>query len=198
VLLRDFFHSFAISSLLFFESLFAIDTAEALASWTIKDGGCRGRNGKNRRLEGKGRVKIMGVVLSLYRQQLHPFHFPHSWEVSGPSGGCGVLVFNNYRQLMWWFSCTIDVFLFLNHTKSGCTVTRRTFSRSRLTIRQDASSHHALMWQDALSKRTSRIGGGLCMTFLGTAPTTEHYKLGDWSTSLPVWIPGDCTDHRAL
>jgi len=32
------------------------------------------------------------------------------------------------------------------------------------------------------------------MTFLGTAPTTEHYKLGDWSTSLPVWRPGDCID----
>jgi len=157
VLLRDFFHSFAISSLLFFESLFAIDTAEALASWTIKDGGCRGRNGKNRRLEGKGRVKIMGVVLSLYRQQLHPFHFPHSWEVSGPSGGCGVLVFNNYQQLMWWFFCTIDGFLFLNHAKSGGTVTWRTFSRSRLKIRQDASSHRALMWQNALSKDQAEL-----------------------------------------
>jgi len=41
VLLRDFFHSFAISSALFFESLFAIDIAETTASWTIKDGGCR-------------------------------------------------------------------------------------------------------------------------------------------------------------
>jgi len=136
--------------------------------------------------------------LSLYRQWLHLFHFPYSWEVSGPSGGCGVSVFNNYRPLMWWLFSTIDDFLFLNHAKSGCTVTRRTFSHSRLTIRQDALSHHALMWQDALSKRTSRIGGGLCMTFLGTAPTTEHYKLGGWSTSLPVWRPGDCTDHRAL
>ena len=34
--------------------------------------------------------------------------------------------------------------------------------------------------------------------FLGTAPTTEHYTLGDWSTSLPVWRLGDCTNHRAL
>ena len=29
---------------------------------------------------------------------------------------------------------------------------------------------------------------------LGTASTTEHYMLGDWSTSLPVWRLGDCTD----
>jgi len=33
---------------------------------------------------------------------------------------------------------------------------------------------------------------------LGTAPTTEHCTLRDWSTSLPVWRSGDCTDHRAL
>ena len=75
----------------------------------------------------------------------------------------------------------------MNHAKSGCIVTQRTFSCNCLTIRQGASSHHALMWQDALFKRSSIIGGRLCMTFLGTAPTTEHYKLGDWSTSLPVW-----------
>ena len=29
---------------------------------------------------------------------------------------------------------------------------------------------------------------------LGTAPTTEHYMPGDWSTSLPVWRLGDCID----
>jgi len=33
--------------------------------------------------------------------------------------------------------------------------------------------------------------------FLGTAPTTEHCMLGDWSSSPPVWRSGDCTDHRA-
>jgi len=44
-----------------------------------------GRNGKDRRLEGKGRVKITGMVLSLYRQRLHLFHFPHSWEVGSPA-----------------------------------------------------------------------------------------------------------------
>ena len=59
-MLRDFFHSFAISSALFFESLFAIDAAGTTASWMNKDGGCRGKNGKNRRLEGKGRVKDYG------------------------------------------------------------------------------------------------------------------------------------------
>jgi len=33
VLLRDFFHSFAISSALFLESLFTIDTVGTTASW---------------------------------------------------------------------------------------------------------------------------------------------------------------------
>ena len=33
---------------------------------------------------------------------------------------------------------------------------------------------------------------------LGTAPTTEHCMLEDWSTSLPVWKSGYCTNHRAL
>jgi len=84
----------------------------------------------------------------------------------------------------------------LDHAKSGCTVTRRTFSRNHLTVHQDASSHHTLMWQDAFFKITSRISGG--MTSLGTVPTTEHYRPGDWSTGLPVWQLGDCTDHRAL
>jgi hypothetical protein len=32
----------------------------------------------------------------------------------------------------------------------------------------------------------------------GTVPTTEHYTLGDWSTSSPIYELGDCTDHRAL
>ena len=171
-----------------------------------------GRNGKNGKLEGKGRVQITGVMSSFYKQWLHLFHFPHSWEVGRPSGGCGVSVLNNYRQLIRRLFCIIDGFLFLNRAKSGCTVTRRTFSRSHLTIRQDASSYHTLMWQDAFFKITglrflgtapstirSGTGRPVCQFGdLGTAPTTEHYTLGDWSTSLPVWRPGDCTDHRAL
>jgi hypothetical protein len=35
-------------------------------------------------------------------------------------------------------------------------------------------------------QETSRFGGELCMTFLGIEPTTEHYTLGDWSTSPSV------------
>ena len=58
------------------------------------------RDGKNEKLEGKGRVKITVVMSSFYKQRLHPSHFPYSWEVGGPSGGCGVSVFNNYRQLI--------------------------------------------------------------------------------------------------
>jgi len=53
--------------------------------------------GKNRKLGGNGTVKIMGEESRLYKQRLYPFHFPHSREVTGPSGGCGVSVFNNYR-----------------------------------------------------------------------------------------------------
>jgi len=34
--------------------------------------------------------------------------------------------------------------------------------------------------------------------FLGTAPTTGHSMLWNWSSSPPVWKSGDCTDHRAL
>ena len=83
----------------------------------IKDGGCRGRNGKNRGLESNGKVTIMGEESSLYKQRLHPFHFPHSWEASGPSDGCAVSVFNNYRQLIRWLSYTIDGFLFLKPRK---------------------------------------------------------------------------------
>ena len=33
---------------------------------------------------------------------------------------------------------------------------------------------------------------------LRTVPTTEHYMLGDWTTSPPIWNSGDCIDHRAL
>jgi hypothetical protein len=32
----------------------------------------------------------------------------------------------------------------------------------------------------------------------GTAPTTEHLTLGDWSPSLSARNFKDCTDHRAL
>jgi len=35
-------------------------------------------------------------------------------------------------------------------------------------------------------QKTSGSGGGLCMAYLGTAPTTEHYTLGDWPTSPPI------------
>ena len=76
-----------------------------------------GRNGKNGKLEGKGRVKITGVMSSFYKQQLHPSHFPYYWEVGGPSGGCGVSVFNNYRQLIRRLFCIIDGFLFLEPRK---------------------------------------------------------------------------------
>ena len=53
--------------------------------------------------------------------------------MGGTNGGCGVLVFNNYRQLI---RCPflLNVFLILNHAKSGYTVTRHTFSCSHLTI----------------------------------------------------------------
>jgi hypothetical protein len=32
----------------------------------------------------------------------------------------------------------------------------------------------------------------------GTAPTTEHLMLGDWSTSPSARNFKDCTDHRAI
>jgi len=73
--------------------------------------------------------------------------------VGGPCGGCGVLVFNKLLAVNMVPFCIIGGFLSLNHAKSGCAVTRRTFLCNRLTIRQDALSHHALMWQDAFSKR---------------------------------------------
>jgi len=101
--------------------------------------------GKNGKLEGNGRVSNTGAMSSFYEQQLHPFHFPHSWEVGGPNDGRGVSVFNNYRQLIRRPFCIIDGFLFLNRAKSGCTVTRRTFSRNHLTMRQEVSSHHSFM-----------------------------------------------------
>jgi len=44
-----------------------------------------GRNGKNRRLEGKGRVQIMGVLSSLYRQWFHLFHFRILGKWAGPA-----------------------------------------------------------------------------------------------------------------
>ena len=65
MLLRDFFHSFALSSALFFESLFAIDAEEKTLSWKLKMEVAVGRNGKSRRFVGKGKVKNMGAALSL-------------------------------------------------------------------------------------------------------------------------------------
>jgi len=102
--------------------------------------------GKSGKLEGNGRVSNTGAMSSFYKQQLHPSHFPHSWEVGGPNGGRGVSVFNNYRQLIRRPFRLIDGFLFSNRTKSGCTVTRRTFSRNHLTMRQEVSSRHSFMW----------------------------------------------------
>ena len=64
MLLRDFFHSFAISSALFFESLFAIDAEEKTVSWKLRKEVKGGRNGKSRRFVGRGRVKNTGAVLS--------------------------------------------------------------------------------------------------------------------------------------
>jgi len=143
---------------------------------------------------------------SFYKQQLHPSHFLHSWEVGGPSGGFGDSVFNNYRQLIRPPFCIIDGFFFLNRAKSGCTVTRRTFSHSHLTMRQDVSSHHTLMCQDALFQNNrqklvedgrswrlhrppstirSETGRPVCQFGeLGTVPITKRYMLGDWSISL--------------
>jgi len=63
VLLWDFFHSFAISSALFFESLFAIDAVGETLSLKLKMQVAEGRNGKSRRFE--GRVKNMCAALSL-------------------------------------------------------------------------------------------------------------------------------------
>ena len=154
----------------------------------------------------------------------------YSREVGRPCGGCGVSVFNNYRQLIRWLFCIIGAFLFFNHANSVCTVIRRTFLRKSLTMLQDALSHHALMWGDAFSKRQvdlvddralyaqglvdqpthlkvwglyrppsfirSGTGRPACpFDSLGTVPTTELYTLGDGSTSMPIRVSGDCTDH---
>jgi len=87
----------------------------------------KGRTGKSGKLEGNGRVKNTGAMSSFYKQQLHPSHFSHSREVCGPSGGCGVSISNNYRQLIRRLFCIIDGLLFLNRAKSGCTVTGASF-----------------------------------------------------------------------
>jgi len=46
----------------------------------------------------------------------------------------------------WWFP-------FLNHAKSGYTVTRRTFLRNSLTVCQDALSHRTLIRRYVLFKK---------------------------------------------
>ena len=56
-MLRDLFHSFAISSALFFKSLFAMNVAEAIVSWMEV---AEGRNGKDRSFEGQGRIQDDG------------------------------------------------------------------------------------------------------------------------------------------
>jgi len=53
--------------------------------------------GKNGEFEGNGRVSNTWAMSSFYKQQFHPSHFPHSWEVGGPNSGRGVSDFNNYR-----------------------------------------------------------------------------------------------------
>ena len=117
--------------------------------------------------------KEYGAMSSFYKQQLHPSHFPHSWEVGGPSGGRGVSVFNNYRQFIRPPFCIIDGFLFLNRAKSGCTVTRHLFTQP-----SDNASGCLV---------TSHINVSRCLFF----------KITDkiwWRTD----VSGDCTDHRAL
>jgi len=82
-----------------------------------------GRNGKNGKLKGKDRIKITGVMSSFYKQRLHLFHFPHSWEVGGPSGRCGVLVFNNYRRKERLHSYPAHLFTQPSDNMPGCLVT---------------------------------------------------------------------------
>ena len=101
--------------------------------------------GKSGKLEGDGRVSNAGALSGFYKPQLHPSHFPHSWEVGGPNGGRGASVFNNYRQLIRRPFHIIDDFLFSNRAKGGYTVTGRTFSRNHLIARQEVSSHHPFM-----------------------------------------------------
>jgi len=101
--------------------------------------------GKNGKLEGNGRVSDTGALSSFYKQQLHPSHFSHSWEVGGPNAGRGVSASKNYWPLIRRPFCIINGFLFLNHAKSGCTVTGRTFSHNHLTMCQEVSSQHPFM-----------------------------------------------------
>jgi len=54
MLLWDFFHSLAINSSLFFESLFAINAAERTLNWMLKLAVEGGSDGRGRRLVGKG------------------------------------------------------------------------------------------------------------------------------------------------
>jgi len=91
--------------------------------------------GKSGKLEGDRRVSNAGVLSDFYKPQLHPSHIPHYWEVGGPSGGRGVSVFNNYRQLIQRLFGIIDGFFFSNRAKGGYTITGRTFSRNHLTAR---------------------------------------------------------------
>jgi len=64
VLLRDFFHSLAINSALYFESLFAIDAAGRTLNWMLKLAVEGGSNGKGRRFVSKSRVNSMDAALS--------------------------------------------------------------------------------------------------------------------------------------
>jgi len=56
--------------------------------------------GKSGRLECNGRVSNAGAMSGFYKPELHPFHFPHSWEVGGINGGRSASIFHDYRQLM--------------------------------------------------------------------------------------------------
>jgi len=73
--------------------------------------------GKIGKLESDGRVSNTGVLSDFYKPQIHPSHFPHSWEVGGPNGGRGASVFNNYRQLIRRPFCIMDGFLFVEPRK---------------------------------------------------------------------------------
>jgi len=97
--------------------------------------------GESGKREGNGRVGNAGLMSGFYKLQLHPSHFPHSWEVGGPYGTRGASVFNDYRQLMrrsfrinLWFpflkprkgrlhSCQTQLFMQPSDTTSGGLVT---------------------------------------------------------------------------
>ena len=64
MLLRDFFHSLAINSALFFESLFAIDAAGRILNWMLRMSVEGGSNGKGKWLVSESRVNSMDVVSS--------------------------------------------------------------------------------------------------------------------------------------